>query len=279
MLIALIAVMLCLSGCMREESFSPEVVARVDERVLTAGEIAVWEASLGQVEVPQEVRLEYIQRWVEKELIFKAATDNGLEDDPWVVQQLEDVKRSLIVSRFLEIKSRKIPMPSPNEIKRYFQEHVDEFVWSNLHLVVEYWYSNEKAGMDRLRANLVRGNQTGLWSGTAGSLENDRIALDGKNSADPAIWKVVAILKVGQVSQVIFINDNYWVFKLIDRREVGETKGIDDVQDDIVARLLNNSRQKTRDDLVHELIESFRREGRLTWSNPPSTVSVTDTVG
>ncbi|MDP8238033.1 MAG: peptidylprolyl isomerase [Candidatus Hatepunaea meridiana] len=265
---------LLITGCAREEIWEPEVVARVGDRKLMASEITAWEASLRQANVSQEVRSAFIRNWVEKELLYRAALDGGFAKDAWVMQRLDEITRTLLVSRLLEIEYQKLTTPVPSAIHTYFQQNSHEFIWSHLHLSVDFWRSNDRKGLERLRSNLQRGRQAGIWTGNAGSLENGRITLDGPESASPEVWKVVLRLPLGQVSKVININDDYWVFKLIDRREAGEPQGLDDVRDEIVLRLMEEARKNIKEELVRELVNEYHHKGRLQWSSQPrSTVT------
>jgi len=256
-------------GCGREEAWEPGIVARVGDRKLTTSEVIAWEASLRQAEVPQELRSVFVRHWVEEELLYQAALEQGLMTDAWMAQRLDEITRSLLVSRLLETEYRKITPPAPSAVKAYFQKNSSEFVWPCLHLDVEYWKSDERIGMEGLRSNIQRGRRAGIWMGKAGSLENGHIELNGEGSTDPDVWRVVKCLVSGQVSQVLLVNDNYWVFKLIDRREPGEPQGYDDARDEIVLRLTEKTRRNVRDELVRKLVDEYHREGKLFWSARP----------
>ncbi len=276
--IIMIFIVLFMFGCVKENTSDVEVIARVGERILTADEVNAWEASLRGTDVPQDARSAYIRRWVEVEILYREARNNNLTNDAWVIQRLDEVTRDLLVSRLLEIEYGKLQQPSPASAQSYFQQNSSEFVWAHEHLVVEYWRADERHGMEILRSNVQRGRQSGLWTGRTGSLENSRIALDGPWSAAPEVWRVVSRMKTGQVSQVTKINGSYWVFKLIDRREEGDPQGIEDVMDDIVARLIEESRRQLREEIVRGLMDRYRRDGELEWSIQPPTVAVSDTA-
>ncbi len=266
------------SGCLKEEPPEPEVIAKVGDRILTASEISTWEISLNQPEVPQEVRSEFIRRWVEEEILYQAAVERKFDSDPWVVQRIDELSRTLAVTRMLELETNKLTSPSISEVKEYFQEHSSEFVWSHVHLVIDYWSSDNRNGMDRLRSNLLRGNNTSIWSGDIGTLDNARISLDGPESTTPEIWNVIHSMKIGATSQVHSLNDRLWVFKLIERYEPGEPKGFDNVQDEIKARLMDNLRHQQRDNLIRSLVDEYQQAERLQWSNYSSVITVMDTT-
>ncbi len=273
-LLVFLTSILFISGCSRMEEWEPEVIARVGDRKLTASEITAWEASLPQVDIPQEVRSTYIRYWVEEELLYQEAQKRGLSDDAWVARHLDEITRDLLVSRLLEIESGGIAMPTPNSVDSYFKQNSSEFTWSHLHLEVEYWRSDDRNGMERLRSNIQRGRQSGIWTGKVGALESGRISLNGPSSTVPEVWSVVSRLRVGEVSQVRRINEDFWAFKLIDRREQGEPQGIEDVRDEITMRLMEETRSNVRDDIVRKLVDEYRRSGRLYWSTQPRQAAV-----
>ena len=267
-----------MTSCLKEAPPEPEVVARVGDRALTVSEVNAWEASLGQAEVPQEVRSEFIRRWVEDEILYKAALERNLNSDPWIVQTIDELSRTLMVNHLFELESAKLTTPTIGEIREYFQANSAEFVWSADHFVIEYWSSADQTGMNQRRSNLLRGNNSAIWSGDLGALDNSRISLDGPESTTPEIWKVVIAMKIGETSKVLFLNDRYWVFKLIEKFEPGELKGLENVQDEIRDRLMNGLRQELRDNLVKSLVDEYLKAGKLQWSEFAPVVTVMETT-
>ena len=62
---------LIFSGCMYDEQPIGEVVAKVNDEMLSTADVAAWEAALGEVSVPIETRRSFIRNWVEEELLFQ----------------------------------------------------------------------------------------------------------------------------------------------------------------------------------------------------------------
>lgn len=266
------------TGCIRQETPVENVVARVKDRVLTASEVSAWEASLRQVSITEETRLAFIRRWVERELLYQEALSRNIPNDPWIAERLDEISQRLIVSRFIELDASRLPRPTPNQVKEYYKEHSSEFVWEHLHLEIEYWQSDTREGMDQLRARLLRGTQNTDWDIVPGSLVHERISLNGPASTDPSIWNIIVKLKEGEVSNLVPIKDSFWIFKLINHNEAGEAKGIDEVQDEILARLTEDDQQTRREELIRNLIDKYRREGFLHWSDAATTVTIIDTA-
>ena len=228
---------LLFSGCIFDKQPIGEVVAKVNDEVLSTVDVEAWEAALGEVSVPVETRRSFIRNWVEEELLFQEALSQNLMEDPWVVERLHRIKRTLLISRFMESEAFTQPQPSAQSIKTYYQEHSAEFVWPVIHLDVEYWRSNTSEGMGQLRKDLMKSKKDIIWTGPAGDMVHDLVSIDGLGTTDPKIWKVVSALKVDGYSGVLKIDETYWIFKLINRKDAGEQKGIEEVQQEISAIL------------------------------------------
>lgn len=274
MLILFSVLFLMAFGCQKKEQHQGKAIAQVNDQVLTASEVKSWESSLGQDNVDQETRLSFIRNWVEEVLLYEEALNQDLMIDPWVNERLEEVTRQIVVSRFLQLDAAKRPRPSPREIKQYFEENNSEFIRSNLNLEVEYWRSETKEGMDKLRANLLRGKTDAIWTGTAGGLDHNRISLEGAESTDPQVWKTIIRLKEGQVSNTVIINNSNWIFKLLERCEIGEMKKLEDVEEEIIVRLSEEQRAKRREELIKSLIKNYHRDGKLFWADAANVVTL-----
>ncbi len=269
---------LLISGCIKDEQPIGEIVARVNDAALTTTDVAAWEAALGKVPVPVETRRSFIRNWVEEELLYQEALSENLLEDQWVAERLDRLKRTMLISRFMELAASNFPQPSALSIKNYFQEHSAEFIWPVIHLDVEYWRSSTSEGMGQLRKDLLKSKKDIIWTGPAGDMIHDQVAIEGNGTTNPKIWNVVSKLRIGDYSGVLKIEDTFWIFKLIDRKEAGDPKGIEEVQNEITAVLLEAARVDYRDELVQNLINEYREDGRLLWAEAASTISVIDTL-
>jgi len=268
---------LTISGCINEEIPPENVVARVLDRTLSTFEVSTWEASLSHPP-SQEARTNYIRHWVDEELLYQEALQNDLINDPWVGERIDEMVRSLVIARYLEKDILKLSRPSISQIKEYYQHHSPEFVWENLHLIVDYWRSETTDGMGKLRSNLLRGATNPIWTGTPAGLDYNRISLNGKNGVEPQLWKIISKLKTGQVSKVVKIAEAHWIFKLVDRFEKGDPKSIDEVQEQISARLMEESIRRRKETLIQHLIDEYSRDGRLQWTDISLPITVADTL-
>lgn len=264
-------------SCARNESPGPNVVARVKDNILTLSEVNAWEASLQHTAQP-EARLAYIRHWVEDEIIFQSAVELGLSEDPWVVQRLDEITRALLISRYLQLDEKKISKPAPSAVRAYYQEHAGEFVWAHIHLEVEYWRCKEKSKLTSIRTELLRGNNNAINLYSPGLVSNGKINLDGPESSDPEVWKIVSRMKPLEVSKVSKINNEHWIFRLIRKQSAGDQREIEEVRDVIVSRLMEEARSQRYEAIIRSLFDEYRRKGWLDWSTPSPTISVSDSI-
>ena len=266
---ALALAVFIIAGCARQPEVASPVVARVGDRTLTEGQLLAWEASLGGQSLSGETRSAYIRRWVEDEMLYQAAVEKGLLQDVWVAEKRDELLRRLLTARMMEMEFKQIPQPAAGELAEYYREHSAEFVWAQLHLVVEYWRSETVAGMEALRSNLGRGREDWIWTGAAGELETGRLVLEGSGSASPDLWKICAALRVGQVTPVTRLNDAFWIFKLVERHETGTVQELEEAGGEITQRLMEAARDKRKNTLIRRLTDQFSQQGRLMINLPP----------
>lgn len=269
---------LSLTGCVKEEPLPEDEIARVNDRVLTSAEVAAWELSLRQPYVPEELRVSYILHWVERELLYQEAVKRDLLNDPWVAERVEDATRSILVSRLLEQEYRNILTLTPAEIRLYYLDHVNEFIWDKEHISVQYWRSRTRKGMDALRVALLRGRQDALWKGDPGALEQGSLSLKQTEVADQSLWQLLNWLSEGKLSQVIPLEGSFWVFKVIEKSQAGDRKALEDVHDEVVARLSEERRQRHKASFIQHLVLEYHRSGQLRWSEAVDTVARADTT-
>lgn len=124
-----IAVVLCLVffsafGCSKEEK-SDKFVIKVNDAVLTEEQIKL---ALSEKRNNGKLRAEFIQDWIEKEILFQEAVKNGILEEKEFNSIMEQSKKELAASMFIKkLLDQEDTEPSEDEIQKYFANNKDDF--------------------------------------------------------------------------------------------------------------------------------------------------------
>ena len=124
-LVALTAAVVVLAGCGdKKEKGASQTAAKVNKAEVTVHQINfVLQQQRGiKPEQTDAASKQILERLIEQELALQKADDLKVDRDPRVVQQLEAAKREIIARAYLEKVGEAAPKPSPEEIKKYYDE-------------------------------------------------------------------------------------------------------------------------------------------------------------
>jgi hypothetical protein len=112
------------SGCSKNEK-SDKYVIRVNHAVLTEEQIR---SALAEKRNSGKLRAEFINDWIEKEILFQEAVKNGIVDEKEFNSILEQSKKKLAVSMFIDkYLDKENSEPSEDELKQYYENNKDDF--------------------------------------------------------------------------------------------------------------------------------------------------------
>ena len=124
-LLALTAAVALLAGCGdQNEKGASQTAAKVNKAEVTVHQINfVLQQQRGlKPEQTDAASRQILERLIDQELALQKADDLKVDRDPRVVQQLEAAKREIIARAYLEKVGEAAPKPTPDEIKKYFDE-------------------------------------------------------------------------------------------------------------------------------------------------------------
>ncbi len=93
---------------------------------------------------------------IDQELAAQAAREQGLEQDPSVVQAMEASRRETLARAFHDRVAEQTPTPSSDEIDRYYNDHPDLFAKRRLYILQEFAFEAAPKEMDALQALTAR---------------------------------------------------------------------------------------------------------------------------
>ena len=124
-LLALLAAVALLAGCGdKKEKGASQTAAKVNKAEVTVHQINfVLQQQRGlRPEQADAASKQILERLIDQELALQKADDLKIDRDPRVVQQLEAAKREIIARAYLEKVGEAAVKPTPEEIKKYYDD-------------------------------------------------------------------------------------------------------------------------------------------------------------
>ena len=124
-LLALMAAVALLAGCGdKKEKGASQTAAKVNKAEVTVHQINfVLQQQRGlRPEQADAASKQILERLIDQELALQKADDMKIDRDPRVVQQLEAAKREIIARAYLEKVGEAAAKPTPEEIKKYYDD-------------------------------------------------------------------------------------------------------------------------------------------------------------
>jgi len=154
--VAVCALALVLVGCGGGKSKATQSAAKVNKEEITVHQInyvlqqqrgvpPAQAASAGQ---------QVLERLIDQELAVQTAKSKDIDRDPQVVQQLEAAKREIIARAYIERVGSGASKPTPEEIRKYFNEKPALFKERRVYTLQELRIEAKPEQIAELRAKL-----------------------------------------------------------------------------------------------------------------------------
>ncbi|MBM4161233.1 MAG: hypothetical protein FJ217_09065 [Ignavibacteria bacterium] len=155
-LLLLVTVALVVAGCKRSEP-SATPIARLDNRTLTLEEITAQLDSTREVTSAQ--LNEYIQRWVNSEILYREAVRRGLDQKESFQARVEGVRRQLAINALLDevVYTPQVCESTPEEIVQYYQARTNEFALSTDVALVSFALFQDRDLANAFRTRILQG--------------------------------------------------------------------------------------------------------------------------
>jgi len=246
-----------LPGCNGALTESSPAVAKVGDQVLTAAELDLMLRGSLTDAPTSEARWNAVERWVNRELLYREAIRRGVDEQPDVRLQVQTAVRELVINALLDQVFRNKLAVTEGEVQQYYSDRRALFRRSETTVRVRQIVLDDVREARELQRLLSRNPER--FESIARSRSNDPSSSEGGDigyiSAETAynaeIWQVVQRLSDNEVSRPISTDAGWHILKVEDRRPAGSIKTFDEVRLDIVNRL----RTAKRIALLTELVE------------------------
>ena len=152
---AVVAVLLAGCGDKKDKAAS-QTAAKVNKEEITVHQINfVLQQQRGlKAEQTDAASKQILERLIDQELALQKANDMKLDREPRVVQALEAAKRDIVARAYLEKAGEAAPKPTPEEVKKYYDEKPALFKERRIYSLQELAIEAKPEQIETLRTQL-----------------------------------------------------------------------------------------------------------------------------
>ncbi len=231
-----------------------KIILSVGDGTLTLAELFDAVPASIQSKISKEQVNNYLQQWIEMELIYREALRLGMDKDEKFLSKLENAKRELLVQQYVDKYLSENDNVTDEEALGYYNENKDNYQVEAeeiraLQIFVE---SLEDANNAYQRISGGEDFESVARELSVDFNDNNRIDLGyfTKDEIIPELSSRVFNSSVGTITRPIQSEFGYHIFKIINRHQKGSYKEFDEVKDQIVARLKSLKRNEKYTDLI-----------------------------
>jgi len=250
-------IFLLILGCSSSKKEDEKIIVSVGEGILTMEQLNNAIPSSMQSKVSQEQINNYLQQWIEMELIYRDALRLGIDREEEIITEFENAKREILVRNYLERILSETEKVTETEIMEYYNENKDSYVFAEdevraFHILVS---TSDEANNVYRRIRNGEDFETVAREVSNDYIENQRIDLGyfRKDDIVPEIATRVFSYRVGSLTRPLQSEFGFHIFKILDRKQKGSSRKFEEVKDQIITRLKSIKKNEKYRDLIIEL--------------------------
>ncbi len=262
-LLLLILSILLVSGCKKEKETSGKIIARVDNKSLTIEDFLKQVPAQILIQTTAENRKLLLESWVANEIVYKDAVKNDFLKKPEVQEKVEQFKRQLLTSAYMQEILSKVQFVSDLEARSHFEKYKDDY---NSIVEVSHISSDSRQQAGEVLSKLKKG---GSFAKLAKEYSTDSETADNKGylgsfrrselAAYPLFEEAVFKLKKpGEISDVVETEFGFDIIKLHSRKK--SPVSYEDVSQSIIMGIRTQRFQKRSKAVVDSLKEVYSHE-------------------
>jgi len=240
-------------GC-RASNTDKEIVARVGDAIITREDLKqkmAWEG------IRPDQESEFVDRWVNRELLYQEAKRLGLRKSEDLRLELELVEKEYLIQKLLERTfSDKIQILE-EEITAYYEKNKDLFQVDDDEVRVFHILTKTKEESDLAYKEIMAGKafdkvarerSIGMFREKGGDM-----GFIKKDDVIPEVARYAFRLTEGSVSPVFSSKYGYHILKVVKKRAKDSVKDLMDVRDEVIQRLRVSKERSVYFDLLFQL--------------------------
>jgi peptidyl-prolyl cis-trans isomerase C len=213
----------------------------------------------------KEGKQKVLNDMITEKLLYKEALNRGYENNQNVIEQLEKIKRGLILQEYVEVLFNVDMSVSDEAISDYFTEHKDEFDRQEMvkaSQIVTYDVNKAKALLSQIKqgkdfAEVAKQSSEDKSSGWKGG----DMGFFPKGKMPPEFDEAAfALKKEGDISDIVKTKYGYHIIKLTGKVPFIESTLSPTVQSNIRRKLT----QKRKEEIINETVEGLKSKYSIT---------------
>ena len=260
LLLAVIA--LLLYQCSKEEKVAKSVV-QVNNAVLTEEDL---NNALSEKANKGKYREEYIQSWIETEVLYQEAVKKGILDEKEYKSIIEQSRKQLAASMFLDKElAEKGVTPTNDELLKYFAEYKDDFRLEDNAFKINIAYFNNFDKAVRFRSILLESG----WRKSINAFHGDQSLVRESNGTiiytsrlfPVSLYQTVNNMEPNEISIVLETEPSrFAVVQLLDKLPKGTIPPFEAVLDRVKDQYMVLKHKEFVRNFIDKLIEDHNVE-------------------
>ncbi|HVG24775.1 MAG TPA: peptidylprolyl isomerase [Thermoanaerobaculia bacterium] len=266
----LFLLILFVAACKRKPAIPPDVIARVNERMITLADFKRYldrNAGTELAQLTPEVASALLDQFVEEIILSEHAAAHGVEvpaekiaeavrteAGATVIEKRDEMRREKLIANL----TSEVGQPSNVDVLTYYQQHPGEFK-SGEEVRVRQILVNDETLAKEIREQLKKGASFEELSAEHSRAPNAKrggeIGFVSRGEVPKMFEEEIFRLTPGEVSEVIRTDSSFHIFKVDERRPAG-TLDVQAATPLIVSRL----REEAIRERLAQLVASSRRE-------------------
>jgi peptidyl-prolyl cis-trans isomerase C len=234
--ILLLALVPLLAACKRKPAIPPDVVARVNERMLTLADFKRYlERNVGMelAQLTPEVASAMLDQYLEEVIVSEYAASHGVEvptekiaeavrteAGATVIEKRDEMRRQRLIANL----AAEVPEPGDAEIQTYYQQHQNEFRSGEEVRVRQILVNDEPSAKDiqtRLKGGASFEELSSQFSRAPNAKRGGEIGYVSRGELPKMFEDEIFRLQAGQISEIIRTDSSFHIFKVEERRPPG----------------------------------------------------------
>lgn len=240
------------SSCTKNTEVAVDVYARVGETVLTKKDVL--EMKKNRL-MKQGTVKHLVDSWVEKTLFYNEAININLDNDQSLLDKRDLFYKNLLISSFLDIKTKKEINISRKEVLEYYNSNKKSFIRKQKEVLLKHFVLPTKKEAKKLKS-LLKSNKKGDQLEKYIEKYKPEIKTIKRGFVDESLIGFIFDASVGDILGPKKIESSYHVFDILRKNGKGSIKGLELVYDEIRQRLFKTKEMEFLDKFLDSLYTS-----------------------